>query len=301
MADLDTLLGRAGGVSGAAGGITEAQREELVKAITGADVDIWTGEKDHKLRRITGRRRTSRNRTARTARSSSTSASRGSIRSRRSARRRTRGRSPSCRRRSRSSPRAPARRGRGSGAAAGSSGPTGSHGRRATGDAAGERDAVRPLPRAAGSDLEAAQKCADLVAQVAPGRRVRGRRRRPGHRARRDLALAADPCGGSSSRRRSRSSRTRASSATSADEQPAGRLRTGVNSGVAEISTPAPISSRSAAGGCPRAAPRRSAAGSPRSTGGTAGTSGAERQADQQLKAHQRRQPPPARSRAPAT
>ena len=52
VADLDSLLGRAGGVSGAAAGISAAQRKELVKAITGANVDIWTGEKDHKLRRI---------------------------------------------------------------------------------------------------------------------------------------------------------------------------------------------------------------------------------------------------------
>jgi hypothetical protein len=53
IADLDKLLGRAGSVSGAASGITDAQREQLVDAVSGADVDIWTGEKDHKLRRIT--------------------------------------------------------------------------------------------------------------------------------------------------------------------------------------------------------------------------------------------------------
>jgi hypothetical protein len=53
IADLDKLLGRAGSVSGAAGGISDAERKQLVEAVTGADVDVWTGEKDHKLRRIT--------------------------------------------------------------------------------------------------------------------------------------------------------------------------------------------------------------------------------------------------------
>lgn len=57
IADLDKLIGRAGGVGGSgatgrAADITDAQRQQLVDAVTGADVDIWTGEKDHKLRRI---------------------------------------------------------------------------------------------------------------------------------------------------------------------------------------------------------------------------------------------------------
>ena len=96
VADLDKLLGRAGGVGRErrAGRISEAQRQELIDAITGADVDIWTGAKDHKLRRIlvdvkldTPSRRP--------ARSSSTWRSRRSTASRRSGRRPTRGRSPS--------------------------------------------------------------------------------------------------------------------------------------------------------------------------------------------------------------
>ena len=52
IADLDKLLGRASGVSGAASSISASEREQLVEAVSGADVDIWTGEKDHKLRRI---------------------------------------------------------------------------------------------------------------------------------------------------------------------------------------------------------------------------------------------------------
>lgn len=55
--DLEKLLGRTqrvgGSGSGQSGsGITDAQRRQLVDAVTGADVDIWTGEKDHNLRRI---------------------------------------------------------------------------------------------------------------------------------------------------------------------------------------------------------------------------------------------------------
>ncbi len=56
IGDLDKLIGRTsgvgGGATGASRGITDEQRQQLAEAVTGADVDIWTGEKDHKLRRI---------------------------------------------------------------------------------------------------------------------------------------------------------------------------------------------------------------------------------------------------------
>ena len=54
--DLGGIFGRAGGASGAAGSepsaITEQQREQLAGGVSSATVDIWTGEKDHDLRRI---------------------------------------------------------------------------------------------------------------------------------------------------------------------------------------------------------------------------------------------------------
>lgn len=57
LTDLDKLLGRAGSIgAGAAGlpsGISAARRAQLAASVKSAHVDIWTGAKDHQLRRIT--------------------------------------------------------------------------------------------------------------------------------------------------------------------------------------------------------------------------------------------------------
>lgn len=54
--DLGGLFGRAGGAAGggasAPSDISEQQREQIAAAVQDATVDIWTGEKDHELRRI---------------------------------------------------------------------------------------------------------------------------------------------------------------------------------------------------------------------------------------------------------
>jgi hypothetical protein len=54
--DLGGLFGRAGGAAGGAGtgtgNVTEEQRQQIAEAVEDATVDIWTGEKDRKLRRI---------------------------------------------------------------------------------------------------------------------------------------------------------------------------------------------------------------------------------------------------------
>ncbi len=57
LEDLNTLLSRAGGtgIGGTAGlpkGISAARRAQLEDAVQDAKVTIWTGEKDHQLRRI---------------------------------------------------------------------------------------------------------------------------------------------------------------------------------------------------------------------------------------------------------
>ncbi|HEY5143674.1 MAG TPA: hypothetical protein VII98_09245 [Solirubrobacteraceae bacterium] len=57
LTDLNKLLGRAGSIgAGAAGlpsGISAARRAQLAASVKSAHVDIWTGTKDHQLRRIT--------------------------------------------------------------------------------------------------------------------------------------------------------------------------------------------------------------------------------------------------------
>ena len=54
--DLGGLFGRAGGAAGGAASeaadVSEQQRQEIADAVKDATVDIWTGEEDHKLRRI---------------------------------------------------------------------------------------------------------------------------------------------------------------------------------------------------------------------------------------------------------
>lgn len=54
--DLGGLFGRAGGAAGAGGttgsDVSQQQREQIAESVTDASVDIWTGEIDHKLRRI---------------------------------------------------------------------------------------------------------------------------------------------------------------------------------------------------------------------------------------------------------
>ncbi len=54
--DLGGIFGRAGGVAGGASGapakISEQQRAQIAEAVRSATIDIWTGEKDHELRRI---------------------------------------------------------------------------------------------------------------------------------------------------------------------------------------------------------------------------------------------------------
>ena len=57
LTDLDKLLGRAGslgaGATGLSSGIDPQRRAALAAAVKSAHVDIWTGAKDHQLRRIT--------------------------------------------------------------------------------------------------------------------------------------------------------------------------------------------------------------------------------------------------------
>ncbi len=57
LTDLNKLLGRAGSIgAGAAGlpsGISAARRAQLAASVKSAHVDIWTGARDHQLRRIT--------------------------------------------------------------------------------------------------------------------------------------------------------------------------------------------------------------------------------------------------------
>ena len=54
--DLGGLFGRAGGAAGGGGttgsDVSQQQREQIAASVSGASVDIWTGEQDHKLRRI---------------------------------------------------------------------------------------------------------------------------------------------------------------------------------------------------------------------------------------------------------
>jgi hypothetical protein len=56
LGDLDKLLGRTGGLglpgAGAAGRLTETQRELLSKSIESAKADIWTGKQDKAMRRF---------------------------------------------------------------------------------------------------------------------------------------------------------------------------------------------------------------------------------------------------------
>jgi hypothetical protein len=55
--DISTLLGKAKGVTGSTGAsvpteLTAAQRDQLAKSIKSAKVDVWTGAKDHTLRKV---------------------------------------------------------------------------------------------------------------------------------------------------------------------------------------------------------------------------------------------------------